>query len=167
MRRLQDCEPTSDREARSHHKHVLGESGVLRISDLVQNMPGDNHRHDHRLARPRGHLGAQAAESPAIARDVYAHLLTGGRFRQPDERLGRLELTKEKTAILELLRVCPVFQQPLGDRGHAGITGVAPLLHARSNLVDQRDFDKHAWVVESLGVRRRYQVARRPATRLT
>jgi hypothetical protein len=44
-----------------------------------------------------------------------------------------------------------VVQQALGDAGDAGVAGLAPRLDPRPNLVDQRDFDKHAGVVKGLG----------------
>ena len=164
--RFQNGESASHCEARGHNQHVLGETGVLRISHLVQNMPGNDHRHDHRFTRPRGHLGAQPAESAAVTGNLYPNPCACRSFRQPNQRLGRLELAEEEPAALELFLVRPVLQQPLGDRRDPWIARVSPLLHSWPNLVDQWDFNEHAGVVEGRGVPRRYQIARRPAARL-
>ena len=60
------------------------------------------------------------------------------RFREPDKRLHGFQLAEEKL-MLALVGIVPVLQQPLGDAGDARIAGFSPRLHARADLIDQRD----------------------------
>ena len=69
-----------DREARSHDQDILGKTDVLRVGDLVQDVPCSNHGHDNGLASPGCHLGAQSREWPTIGRDRHADLFG---FRAP------------------------------------------------------------------------------------
>ena len=122
------------------------------MGDLVQDLPGDDHRHDHGLAGPRRHLGAYALEAAPVGGDLDAGPLGGGRLGQPDQRLDRFDLAEEEAPGLELLRVVPVLEQAPGDGGGAGPAGFPPRLDPRADGVDQRDFDEGAGVVEGAGV---------------
>ena len=162
--RLQDREAAPDRKAGRDHEHVLREARVLAIGDLVENLPGYEHGHHHRLARAGGHLGAHSPERAAVGRHFDTHPVRGGSFREPDERLRCLQLAEEKASRLELLGVRPVFEQPLGNAGDTGVSGLAPSLDTLPYLVDQRDLHEHARIVEHPRPLRRHQVPRRPPT---
>ena len=154
-----------DRETGRHDEDVLGEAGVLRVGDLVQDLPGDHHRHDDGLAGAGRHLGAQPLKRSAVAGDVDAHPLRWRRFGQPDQRLDGFELAEEKP-VIALLGVVPVLKQPLGDPGHAGVARFAPRLDPRPDLVDGVYGDEQAGVVERTRAVRGDHVAGRPAARL-
>jgi hypothetical protein len=98
------------------------------IGHLVEDVPGNHHRHYDGLARTRCHLAAPTQEGPAVTWDLNAHPLGRRRLGQPNERLCRLQLAKEKATSVELLGVMPVLQEPLGDGGNAGIACLAPRL---------------------------------------
>ena len=108
---LEDSEAALDGEAGRNHQHVLGEAGVLGIGDLIQDMPGDDHGHDHGLACSGGHLGAAATEVlSVVAGNLYSHFSTIGGFGEPNQRPHGFKLVKEELAVLELLRVGPMLQ---------------------------------------------------------
>ena len=161
--RLQHGQAIAHRETGSDHQHVPGVSHVVRIGDLVQHLPGDDHRHDHGLAGPGRHLGAQARERSTVGCDLQTHLVGRRRLREPDQRLRGFRLTEEEAPVGELLRIVPVGEQPPGDSGHPRIPVLTPPPHARADPVYQRDLDEHAGIVECLGVRRRHHVPRRSA----
>ena len=48
--------PVADGDSRGDDEERIGEPAVLRVGDLVQSVPGDEHGHDDRLARPGRHL---------------------------------------------------------------------------------------------------------------
>ncbi|MBT9175219.1 MAG: hypothetical protein DDT22_00893 [candidate division WS2 bacterium] len=162
-RRFQHRQPAFHRQPWRDHQHVLGKAAVLRIGDLVQNLPGDEHGHNDSLARSSGHLTTLARKLSAVAGNLDADALGRRRFTQPDQRFHRFQLAEEETPRLELFRVTPVRKQPLGDAAYARPAGLAPGFHARADLVDQRDFHKDAGVVEGLGIARGHHIARRAA----
>lgn len=163
-RRFQHCQPALHRQPRRHHQNVFDEARVLRIGNLIEDMPGNRHCHYDGLAGAGGHLAALAHKRPAIAGDVNAHALGGGCFGEPDQRLNGFHLAEEKTPRLKLLRVAPMLQQPLGDAGYTGIARFTPRLYTRAYLVDQRNFHKDAGVVEGFGITCGHHISRRTAT---
>ena len=100
---------------------------------------------------------------PPSEGNVNANFLGCGRFREPDQRRDSLQLAEEKPAAIEFLRVRPVLQQSLRDSCNTRIPGFTPCPHARTNPVDQRNFDEMARVVERSGALRSNDVASRPA----
>ena len=64
------------------------------------------------------------------------------------QRFDGFELAEEKATRLKLLRVWPVFEQPFRDSGDAWIAGLAPCSDAGSDLIDQRNLDKDARIIE-------------------
>jgi hypothetical protein len=77
-------------------KDVLGEAGVLRIGDLVDDLPGNDHGHDDGLAAAGGHFAAQARERTAVAGNGQANLLRFVGLGQPDEGFDGLQLAEEE-----------------------------------------------------------------------
>ena len=55
-------QPVADGDARSDDEERVGEPAILRVGDLVQGVPGDEHGHDDRLARAGRHLHRDAIE---------------------------------------------------------------------------------------------------------
>ena len=97
-RRFQHRQPAFHRQPGRHHQNIFGKAGVLRIGHLVQDVPGNHHRHDDGLAGAGRHLAALADKVPAVAGDLNSHPLGCRRFGQPDQRLDRLQLAEEKAA---------------------------------------------------------------------
>ena len=161
MGRLQNGQTAPDREAGRDHEHVLGKPRVLRIGNLVQHLPRNDHRHDDGLAGAGRHLRAQARERSPVGCNLYPDPVGRRRLNEPDQRLRGLQLAEEKLPGGEFLRIIPVGEQPSSDPGHAWIPVLAPLPYARADPIDQRNLDEHTRIVECLGVRRRHDVARR------
>src|SRR5690606_30006025 len=64
--RSQYLESVLDREVRTDDEHRGGEAHVRRPAAPVAERPRDEHRHDHGLAAPRGHLAAVTNEGPSV-----------------------------------------------------------------------------------------------------
>jgi len=159
---LEDSEPLAHGKPRGHHQHVPRKARVLRVSHLVQHLPGDEHGHHDGLARTGGHLAAQPGERTPVPLQGQAHPVGGGALRQPDQRLDRLHLAEEEAALVELLRVLPVLQQAAGDARDAGVAGLSPGLHPRADLVHEGDLAEDARVIKGLRGARGDHVARWP-----
>ena len=102
----QNAQAIADGDAGRDHQEVGAEALVLRVGELVEGLPGDQHGHDHGLARAGGHLAGLARQAAVEARvlgtDVVEGLRVGhpfGGFGQIDRRLGRLELAEEEAAL--------------------------------------------------------------------
>ena len=157
---LQHRQATLHGEPGRHHQHVLGEALVLGLRDLVQHLPRDHHRHHDGLAGAGGHLGAHALKRAAVGRHIHADFLRIGRFRQPDQRLHRLQLAEEQPRF-RFLALVPVVEQAPSDCCDTRIPRFPPRLHPRANRVDERNLDEHAGIVERTRIFGRHHVARR------
>jgi hypothetical protein len=141
-------QPLLHRQIRRDDQDAVGEAPVLRVERLVDEAPGHQHGHDHRLAAAGGHLDGVAGERLGLAvqrrvqGDVDAQLAVAAHLHQPDDGLGGLELAEEEAALA--VRAGPVRQQLAGDRGGAGVAGLAPGPHLLADLVD------HAQLLELL-----------------
>src|SRR5262249_916400 len=151
-RGLQYCEPTLYCEPRRDDKNIAGESHVLGVGYLIEDVPGDDHRHNDGLTRARRHLAALTHEPSAASRNVNSYPVSRRCFCKPDKRFDRLVLTEEETPYVKLLGVMPVLEEALGDARHAGITRFAPCLHAGTDTVNKRDLDEDARIVERSGL---------------
>ena len=138
----QDLKPVSHGQARGHDEDVPGKPGILPIGDLVEDLPRRKHGHHDGLARARSHLGAQPPEKSAVTWDYDSPFLGRAGLNEPNERLDGFQLAEEEPAVIPLLGVLPVFQQPSGDPRHPWVVGFPPSLHPRPNPVDQRQFPK-------------------------
>ncbi len=107
----------------------------LRVSQGIQRLPGDDHRHQRRLAGAGGHLAAQSFPRSAIACQENALPKFGGALHPPDQRLDGLQLA-EVEGQLAGAAIQPVFQQAARDGGHARITGRTPSNDAPANFID-------------------------------
>ena len=118
------------------------------------------------LPEPVAILEQRRSKGPPSDGTVRAYPAGVGALREPYQRLCGLELAEEEAPGVELLRVRPVVEQTLGHARDAGVSGFLPRPHPLSNLVDERDLDEHARVVEHPGVPRRHQVPRGAAAAL-
>ncbi len=59
---VEDAKTVLDRDPRGDDEEAAGEALALRPPDGVDGLPGDEHGHDRRLARPRGQLERQAQQ---------------------------------------------------------------------------------------------------------
>ena len=94
----------------------VGEAGVLRVGELVQRLPGDEHGHDNRLAAAGGHFvsdagqagvgrvvgGSQVVFDPGIA-------ILPCDLVQVDGGFERLDLAEEQLVLT--LGVAPVLEE--------------------------------------------------------
>ncbi len=59
----QHAQPVADGDAGRDDQEGVGEARVLRVGELVQRLPGDQHRHDDRLAAAGRHLERDAGQA--------------------------------------------------------------------------------------------------------
>ena len=116
------------------------------MPDGVDHLPGDQHRHDGRLARAGGELqrdpeqvgiGAVIGLLEVFERTAAALAGRGRHFGQPNRRLHGFHLAEEGTDVLEFVTP-PMAEQPRGlgrDLPLVGIGQVAPGLDLRPKLV--------------------------------
>jgi len=146
---LKDAQPVLDGDARRDDQKTTAEVLAL-LARGVDRLPGDEHRHDRRLAAARRHLHRQPEQRRVgffvVLRDLIEQAPCRRPARrdlgQPDHRFDRLDLAEEGTGPGPLLlRSPPVFQQPLGRRGNAPVGRVGnrtPRIHVAADLVDLR-----------------------------
>jgi len=138
----QHAEPVADRDARGHHEEGVGESVVLRVGQLVERVPGDEHGHDDRLAAAGGHFEGDAEQErvvlvvglPDRAFDPGVAASLGG-LREVDGRLQGLDLAEEQLAVA--VRVGPILQEARSCPGDAGVVPLAPESHSATDLIDE------------------------------
>ena len=133
--------PVADRDPRGDDEEGVGEPAVLRVGDLVQSVPGDEHGHDDRLARAGRHLHRDAGEpwvrslvglSKPVGDPVVADLLGG--FGQVDERLQGFDLAEEELVLP--VGVGPVLQELASDLGDSLVSPFPPVLDPFPDAVD-------------------------------
>ena len=146
--RLQDAQAVLDRDARRRHEEPAREAAAAGAADGVDRLPGDDHRHDGRLAGAGRQLERQAGEAgvgllvggvevveeaAAVAADL------GGDLAQPDDRLDGFDLAEEGAQAAELIAP-PVLEQAgrLGrDPPVAGVAQIAPAVDLAAEVVDE------------------------------
>ena len=139
--RLEDAQPITDGDAGRDDQECVAEALVLRIVELVQRLPGDDHAHHHRLASACGHLECDPIQAAALLVRLLAQqvvdpwLLLAGDLGQVDRRLERLDLAEEERLVAILVR--PVAEQ-LARRGRdPGIVRSSPGRDMRADAVDR------------------------------
>ena len=137
----QHAQAVADGDARRHDEERIAEPGVLRRLDLVERVPGDEHRHDHGLAAARGHLEGHAIELRVgrfvgLAQLVGQVLLARPRHAlcEVDRRLDGLDLAEEEPAVA--IAPLPVLQQAARRARDARVVAPAPVAHGGAHLVD-------------------------------
>ena len=125
-------------------EEAVGEPGVARGVQLVQRLPGDEHRHHDRLARTRRHLQRGTRQAVVVRfvlrlkplAPVRVRLVTSCDFGQEDRGLGGLALAEQDPVFS--VRVRPMLEQLPGNRGDTGVLPVTtPLLDLPPEIVDQ------------------------------
>ena len=147
--RLEDAQAVLDREPGRDDEEAAREALALRAADGVDRLPGDEHRHDGRLAGAGGELQREAQQLRVgvvvRVREVLEEplaALAGVRrdLGQPDGRLDRLDLAEERADALNWW-----CRQCWRSRAVSGVTcqwfGFGRLRHCvdeRAELVDDR-----------------------------
>ena len=133
--------PVADGDSRSDDKERVGEAAVLRVGDLVQSLPGDEHSHDDRLARASRHLHRDASEPRircvvGLSEPVFDPIVADlpGCFGQVDQGLQGFDLAEEELVLP--VGVGPVLQELAGDLSHSLILPFPPVLDPFPDAVD-------------------------------
>jgi len=129
----------SDGEIGAYQEHRIGEAAVLRIGQLVQHLPGNDHAHKDGLAGASSHLTGVPGKAVVLG-DDDALLFGGGGFDEPDEGLGGFPLAEEEPALP--LGMVPVIEQMPGDGRHAGVAALPLCFDPFPNGVDLLQRDK-------------------------
>jgi hypothetical protein len=144
--RLEHPEPVPDGDARRDDQEALGVASVARLCDLVEGLPGDEHRHHDGLARAGRHLQGHAGDALVVQPVLLIHpgpevglTLAARHLGQIDRRLSGLPLTEQHPVLtLGTGGPGPVLQQLAADRRDARIVATPPQLHPLTDVVDQR-----------------------------
>ena len=137
----QHPQPVADGDARRHHQERVCKAPVLAVGQLVQRLPGDQHRHHQRFAAAGRHLerhavqlrvgflvgGLQSILYPAITK-------APGYLGDVDGRFQSLDLAEKQPPFP--FRVFPILQQSLADAGDVKVAALPPFADAGSDLVD-------------------------------
>ena len=122
--RQQHAQPVADGDARRDDQKRIGEAGVLRIGELVQRLPGNEHGHDDRLAGAGRHLESHARQAGVglVVRLAKLVLNPGvavlfGDLGDVDGRFQGFNLTEEELALA--VRLGPVLEE-------LAVVGVTP-----------------------------------------
>ena len=138
----QDTEPVPDRQAGGNDEEPLGEARVVRLRDLVERLPGDEHRHHDGLARAGRHLQRDPVQAE-VARGVRLVELVADpgvavllrRLGEVDRGLGGLPLGEQDRVVA--LRVGPVLEQAARGGRDVRVALLAPDINAVPDLVDE------------------------------
>ena len=115
----QDAEPVPDRQAGGDDEEPAGEARVVRLGDLVQRLPGDQHRHYDGLAGACRHLQCDPVQAEVaggvrlvelVADPGVARLLGG--LGEVDRGLGGFALREQDRIVA--LGVGPVLEEAAG-----------------------------------------------------
>jgi hypothetical protein len=140
---VEHAQAIADGDARGDDEEPLGEAGVLRGEDLVDGLPGDEHRHHHGLARARRHLQAEAREAVVVLGVLVVQAcaevrvaVAAGHLGEEDRRLGGLTLAVEDAVFA--VWVGPVLEQLAGVRGDALVLADPPQIDLVADVIDER-----------------------------
>ena len=120
--RQQDAQPVADGDAGGDDQEGVGEAGVLRVGELVERLPGDEHGHDDRLAGAGGHLERDARQAGVrgvvgladVVLDPGVAVLLGD-LGDVDDRFEGFDLAEEELPLA--VGVGPVFEQARRSSG--------------------------------------------------
>ena len=158
----QHPQPVPDGNPRRNHQKPLREPAPRGIAHRIHRLPGNQHRHHRRLARPGGQLQPNA-EQIRVGVPVAAHKMIpnavilppppappppaaapfrqySGHFRKPDDRFRRLNLAEKRPRPGKIV-MPPVLQQLRRFRRYAPVGGVRQLppgIHPPPDFVDDR-----------------------------
>ncbi len=145
--REKDAQPILDRDAGRNYEEPARKEIAGWGPNRVHGLPGDQHSHDSRLASAGRHLHGETKQirigllvgAEDMFPDMGILLLIACDLGQPDDGLGGLHLTEERTHPLEGI-MSPMVQETRRGRCHApgGGIRVPPLRDMGANLVDDR-----------------------------
>ncbi len=139
----EDAQAVADRDAGTDEEKGVAETRILRIGQLVERLPGDEHPHDDRLAGAGGHLEGDAKQVGVASGGVGLAQRVGDprvavlarHLGDVDRRLHRLDLAEEQLPFA--LGVGPVREQSRRRRGNTGVAPLPPERHLLADAVDQ------------------------------
>jgi len=113
------------------------------VFDLIERLPGNEHRHDDGLSGAGRHLEGHARQAgirrvvggPQIVVDPGVSVLSR-HFSNVDGGFGGLDLTEEQRLVAARTR--PVREEPRRHAGDADITALPPRVHALPDSIDHR-----------------------------
>jgi hypothetical protein len=142
------AQPVANRAGRDDEE-AAREGLAVRVADGVDRLPGNQHRHDRRLAGAGRQFQRETQQFRVglLVRplDVLPEFVTplahlGRNFDKPDDRLDSLNLTEERTDAMERM-VPPVPEQArrLGrDLPVVRVRELSPSLNVSTDFVDDR-----------------------------
>ena len=141
--RQEDAQTIPNGDARRHDQERVREARILAILELVQRLPGNQHRHDDCLAGAGRHLEREAPQAgirrvvrgPEIVLDPGVAVLPrhlGDVYRG----LDRFDLAEEQQLVAILAG--PVGQQPRRRPRHADVAALAPGADPLMDAIDDR-----------------------------
>jgi len=141
----QDAEAVADGNAGGDDEERVGEAVVLRVGQLVEGVPGDEHGHDDGLAAAGGHFEGHAEEewvgivvgAAEVVFDPGVAVLAGD-LGEVDGGFESLDLAEEEAALAG--RVGPVGEEAAGDVGDVAMAALAPLADLGADAVDELVF---------------------------
>jgi hypothetical protein len=174
---IEHLEAVENRDAGRHNQKCAREPVGLGGAHGVDRLPCDNHRHNRGLSGAGCHFqrepdqfrvglaigGVDRPPQVPVLAPAARHL------GQPDQRLDRLDLTKERPPIGKVM-VAPMFEQPVRGRRDTpiGPRELTPCVDMPPDLVDQGVFGVTFQIQGRLGVaaaiaRNRHNELRRPS----
>jgi hypothetical protein len=116
--RVEDPQSFLNRETRCYDKKPTAELLAVGATFGIDRLPGDEHRHDGRLARAGGELERESHQFGIgvmvgigeVFKKTFASFRVRGNLRQPDRCLCRFDLTEEWSGTAEWV-MPPVVEQ--------------------------------------------------------
>ncbi len=134
--RLEHAQPVADRDSRCHDQEAAREVRAVRPSHGVDRLPGDQHRHDHRLAGAGGELEREARQVTVLRVDFLQTLQESAAagvpplrcdLGQPNRGLHRFHLAEKGSDVRPAPVSAPVLQQASGLWCHLPLARVGEL----------------------------------------
>ena len=146
--RLEHAQTVLDGEARGDDEKAAGEVLAAGAADGVDRLPGDQHRHDGRLAGAGGQLQGEAHEfgigvvvgGGQVFKESLAALRLRSDLGQPDGGFDGFDLAEERPDAGEFV-VPPVLKQTGRFRGYLPVARIGPCppsIHMVAHLIDDR-----------------------------
>ena len=116
----QDPEAVADGEPVGDKENLIGESAVAGAGKFIEDLPGNEHRHDDRLAAAGGHFEGDAIQVWVVCGGRVAQIVVDpgiaearGDFGEIDGGFEGFDLAEEKFALA--LCVVPVGEEASGS----------------------------------------------------
>ena len=139
---LKYIKTVTDRDARRNDDERICEARILRITDLVERVIRDNHRHHDGLASSGRKLECESIGSGVRVLIVFLEIVDDPvlteflrNFVYVNKCLERFYLAEEKFVLPGIVR--PILKQVLRRLRYARIPAFSPRSYQRSYLVDE------------------------------